>query len=123
MEKVRERIEEVDEELKLGNICENEGDELRKNLIQEIVGEKERMEELNLPEKAPKKRMNKEDKIIYNRKVMSQEEVSSYKEVNEEEEKHDIQKRNLNEILIETKPSKFPLYPEADDNISGDNQY
>jgi hypothetical protein len=48
------------------------------------------MEELNLPEKAPKERMNKEDEIVYNRRVMSQEDVLSYKEVSLEEEKHAV---------------------------------
>jgi hypothetical protein len=39
---IREKvIEEIDEELKLGNICENEGDAERENLIQELVSEKE----------------------------------------------------------------------------------
>jgi hypothetical protein len=80
------------------------------------------MKELNLPEKAPKEKMNKEDKERYNRKIMLQEEVSSYKEVEMEEEKHEIQRRNLNEILIEKKRSEFPLDPEADENNSGINQ-
>jgi hypothetical protein len=67
--------------------------------------------------------MSKEDKVIYNRKVMSQEEVSSYKDVKEVEEIHDIQKQGRNnEILIVMKPDKFPLNPEADENNSGNNQ-
>jgi hypothetical protein len=121
---IREKvIREIDEELKLGNVCENEGDEERKNLIQEVAEEKERMEELNLPGRAAKERMNKEDKIVYNRKVMSQEDVSSYKEVSEVEERHVIQKQELNnEILIVVKTSKFPLNPEAEEDNSGNNQ-
>jgi hypothetical protein len=81
------------------------------------------MEELNLPEKAAKEKMNKEDRLVYNKKVMAQEEVSSYKEVEEVEEKHDTQRQDLNnEILIVRKPSEFPLNPEAEENNSGNNQ-
>jgi hypothetical protein len=45
-------IEEVDDELKLGKIYENERDAERKNLMQELVEEKERKNEQNLPEEA-----------------------------------------------------------------------
>jgi hypothetical protein len=122
--KIREKvIEEIDEELELGNIYENEGDEERKKLIQELAGEKERMEELNLPERANKEKMNKEDLLIYNKKIMLQEEVSSYRDGVEFEEKHKIQmQESSKEILIVKKPIKYPLDPGADDNNSGNNQ-
>jgi hypothetical protein len=122
--KIREKvIEEIDEELKLGNIYENEGDEERNNLIQELVEEKVRMEELNLPERANKEEMTEEDLLIYNKKIMPHEEVSSYRDVVEVEEKHEIQMQvSSKEILIIKKPIKYPLDPGADDNISGDNQ-
>jgi hypothetical protein len=92
-------------------------------LVLELVNEKGRMNELNLPEKAEKEKMNRVDKVVYNKKVMSQEEVSSYKEVEEVEEKHDIRRQELNnEILIVRKPSEFPLNPEAEEKNSGNNQ-
>jgi hypothetical protein len=121
---IREKvIMEIDEELRLGNICENEGDKERKNLVQEVAEEKERMEELNLPEVAAKERMNKQDKMTYNRKAMLQEDVYSYKEVNKVKEKHVQQRQEVNNgIEIIFKPSKFLPDPEADDEISGNNQ-
>jgi hypothetical protein len=122
--KIAERIiEDIDEELKLGNIYENEGDAERKNLIQELVMEKERMNELNLPEEAINEEMREEEFLIYKNKVMKQEDVADYKEVSEVEEKHYIEKPNLsNEIVINTKPNEHPLDPEAEDNNLGGKQ-
>jgi hypothetical protein len=121
---IREKvIMKIDEDLRLGNICENEGDKERKNLVQEVAEEKGRMEELNLPEMAAKERMSKQDKMAYNRKAMLQEDVCSYKEVSDVEEKHVIQRQETNnEIAIILKPSKFLPDPEADENISWNNQ-
>jgi hypothetical protein len=114
-------IEEIDKELKLGRIGENEGEEEKSNLIQELAEEKERMEELNLPERASKEEMEVGDKEKYDRKSMSQEDVSNYKEVEITEERRDVQKRSKKEILIKMKPSAFPLDPEADEDNSGNN--
>jgi hypothetical protein len=58
---------------------------------------------------------------IYNNKVMNQEEVANYKEVQEEEEMHLIERPNQKkEIVIIRKPSEHPLFPEADENNFGD---
>jgi hypothetical protein len=81
------------------------------------------MNELIVPEEANKEKMNKEDFKVYNQRVMSQEEITSYKDVVETEEVHEIQRQDTNkEILIIRKPSKHPLDPVAEDHIMGDNQ-
>jgi hypothetical protein len=52
------------------------------------------MNELNLPEEAINDTMNDDEFEIYNNKVMNQEEVADYKEVQEEEELHQIERLN-----------------------------
>jgi hypothetical protein len=116
-------IESVEEALKLGQIYENEGDAERKNLVLGLVEEKERMNELNLSEEAIDDTMNDNDFEIYNNKVMNQEEVTDYREVQEEEESHQIERpENTKEIAIIRKSSEHPLIPEADDNNFGDKE-
>jgi hypothetical protein len=113
----------VDEELKSGSIYENEGDAERKNLVIELADEKERMNELNLPEEAIDDKMDDEVFEIYNNKVMNQEEVADYKEVQEEEETHLIERSNQKkEIVIIMKPSEHPLFPKADKNNIGTDE-
>jgi hypothetical protein len=63
-----EIIESVDEELKLGSIYDNEGDAERRSLIQELIEEKERMNELNLPQEAISDKMGDDIFEIYNNK-------------------------------------------------------
>jgi hypothetical protein len=64
--------------------------------------------------------MEEEDFTIYNNKVMKQDEVVDYKEVQEVEDKHLIDKPNqMKEIAIQMKPSECPLIPIADDNNYG----
>jgi hypothetical protein len=54
---------------------------------------------------------------------MNQEEVIDYREVQEEEELHTIERPNLNnEIVIIMKPSEYPLFPIADENNYGDDE-
>jgi hypothetical protein len=61
--------------------------------------------------------------LIYNNKLMNQEEVADYREVQEEEESHTIERPNQkNEIVIIKKPSEHPLFPEADENNFGDDE-
>jgi hypothetical protein len=61
------------------------------------VEEKERMNELNLPEEAVDDEMQDDDFFIYNNKVKKQEEMIDYKEIQEvKEEKHSIERPNLN---------------------------
>jgi hypothetical protein len=104
-----EIIESEGEELKLGSIYENEGNIERKNLVLELVEEKIRMNELNLPEEAVNDEMKEDDFEIYNNKVMNQEEVADYKEVQEEEESHLVERPSqIKEIVIIRKPSEHP---------------
>jgi hypothetical protein len=93
-----------------------------KNLIQELVDEKERMNEINLPEEAIDDKMNDDIFEIYNNKGMSQQEVADYREVQEEEETHLIERSNQKEIVIFLKPSEHRLFPEADENNFGDDE-
>jgi hypothetical protein len=116
-----EVIESVDEERKLGSIYDNEGDAERKKLIQELEEEKERMNELNLPQEAIDDNMDDEIFEIYNHKVMNQEEVADYGEV-QQEEAHLIERPNQNEIVIVMKPSEHPLFSEEEDNNFGDDE-
>jgi hypothetical protein len=119
---IREKvIQDIDEDLQMGKIGENEGEEENGNLIQELAMEKERMKELNLPENAPFDEMEEEQEEKYNRKSNLQSDVFSYKEVELEEEKHDIRKKNNKEILINLKPSAFPSDPETEEETSGIN--
>jgi hypothetical protein len=67
-----EIIESVDEELKLGSIYESKDDAERRNSVLELVEEKVRMNELNLPEEAVNDEMKDDDFEIYNNKVMNQ---------------------------------------------------
>jgi hypothetical protein len=118
-----EIIESVDEELKIGTIYENEGDAERRNLVLELVEEKARMNELNLPEEAVNDEMKEDDFEIYNNRVMNQDEVTDYKEVQEEEECHLIERPNLiKEIVIIRKPSEHPLFPEAEEKNLRDEE-
>jgi hypothetical protein len=81
------------------------------------------MNELNLPEEAVNDEMKEDDFEIYNNKVMNQEEVADYKEVQEEEELRLIEKPNqTKEIVIIRNPSEHPLFPEADENNLGDEE-
>jgi hypothetical protein len=112
-----EIIESTGEELKLESIYENEGDAEPKNLVLELVEEKVRMNELNLPEEAVNDEIKEDDFEIYNNKVMNQEEVTDYKEVQEEEESHLIKRPNqIKEMVIIMKPSERPLFSEAEEN-------
>jgi hypothetical protein len=64
------------------------------------------MNELNLPEEAVDDEMKEDDFEIYNDKVMNQEEIADYKEV-QEDESHRIERpKQNNEIVIIRKPSK-----------------
>jgi hypothetical protein len=70
--------------------------------------------------RSKKEKMKKEDHQIYNDRVMLQEEKSSYKEVEEYEERHDIERQGVNkEILINRKPSEHQLDPVAEDHNMG----
>jgi tellurite resistance protein len=89
----------------------------------ELVDEKERMNELNLPEEAIEDKTDDEIFEIYNNRVMNQEEVIDYREVQEEEELHTIEKPDPNnEIVIIMKPIENPLFPVADENNYGDDE-
>jgi hypothetical protein len=104
----------------LGSIYENEGDTERKDLVLELINEKERMNEINLPENVIEVTIDDDDFEIYNNKVMNQEEVADYKEV-QEEESHQIEPpEKAKEIVIIGKPSEHLLIPEADENNLGD---
>jgi hypothetical protein len=118
-----EIIESVDEELKLESIYENEGDAERRNFVLELVEEKVRTNELNLPEEAVNDEMKEDDFEIYNSKVMNQEEVADYKEVQEEGKSHLIEKPSqIKEIGIIRKSSEHPAFPDADENDLGDEE-
>jgi 23S rRNA-/tRNA-specific pseudouridylate synthase len=82
------------------------------------------MNELNLPEEAVNNERKEDDFEIYNNKVISQEEVADYKEVQEvQEELHQIERPyQTKEIVIVRKPSEHPVIPEADDNNFGDEE-
>jgi hypothetical protein len=109
--------------LKLGTSYDNEDDEERKNLILELVEEKERMKELNLPEEVVDDEMEDQNFEIYNNRVKNQEDVADYKEVFQDEESHQIERPNMNnEIVIIRKPNEHPLIPEAGDNNFGDHE-
>jgi hypothetical protein len=115
-----EIIELTDEELRLGSIYENECDAEQKNLVLELVEEKVRMNELNLPEEAVNDEMKEDYFESYNNKVMNQEEIADYKEVQEEEEFHLIERPNqIKEIIIIKKPSEHPLFPRERKIILG----
>jgi hypothetical protein len=102
--------------LKLGSAYENEGDAERRNLVFELVEEKARMNELNIPEEAVSDEMKEVDFEMCKNKVMSQEEVADYKEV-QEEESHVIERPNqFKEIVIIRKPSEHPLFTEEEEN-------
>jgi hypothetical protein len=75
--------------------------------------EKERKNELNLLEDACNDEIQDDDFMIYNNKVMKEEEVSDYKEVQEiREETHQIEKPNFeNEIPIIRRPGEHSLNP------------
>jgi hypothetical protein len=78
--------------LKLGTVYENEEDSRRGSMILEIGEQKERIKELNDPQNRDRTKMNEEDLLKENEKVMMQEEFIDYKEVMLEEEVHQIQK-------------------------------
>jgi glucose-6-phosphate-specific signal transduction histidine kinase len=83
---------------------------------------RERKKELDLPEETMKDAMDDDDFEIYNNKEKKQEEVTDYKEV-QEEELHQIEKpTQTKEIVIIMRPSKYPLFPEAEDNNFGDKE-
>jgi hypothetical protein len=80
------------------------------------------MNELNLPQEGIEDKMDDEIFEIYNNKVMNQDEVIDYREV-QEEESHTIERPNQNnEIIIVMKPSEHPLFPKADENNFGDDE-
>jgi hypothetical protein len=107
----------------LGSIYENEGDAKRKNLVLDLVEEKVRMNEVNLPEEAVNDEMKEDDFEIYNNKVMNQEEVTDYKEVQEGGESPKIERPNqIKEIVIIKKGSEHPLFLEAEENNLGDKE-
>jgi phosphoribulokinase len=82
------------------------------------------MNELNLPGEAANDEKEKENFEIYNNRVMNQEELTSYKEVQEEEEFHRIERPVTNkEIVIIRKSSEHPLLFEAEDNDFGDQEW
>jgi hypothetical protein len=77
------------------------------------------MNELNLPEEA----MDDDEFEIYSSKVMNQKEVVDYKEVQEEEESHQVERPGKSkEIAIIRKPSGHSLILEADKNNFGDQE-
>jgi hypothetical protein len=76
-----------------------------------LADEKERTNELNLPQEAIDDIIDDDVFEIYNNKVMNQ----------EEEETHLIERPNQKEIVIIRKPSEHPLFPEADQNNFGDD--
>jgi hypothetical protein len=81
------------------------------------------MNELNLPQEGIDDIMDDEIFEIYNNKVMNQEEVIEYREVQEEEESITIERPNQNnEIAIIMKPSEHSLFLEADENNFGDDE-
>jgi hypothetical protein len=81
------------------------------------------MNELNLPKEAVNNELEEEDFEVYNNRVIDQEEITSYKEVTEEEKSHLIERPISNkEIVIVRKWSEHPLFPEAEDNNFGDHE-
>jgi hypothetical protein len=89
----------------------------------ELADEKERMNELNLSEEAMDDKMDDDIFGIYNNKVINQKEFADYREVQEDEESHLIERPNQKkEIVIVMKPSEHPLFPGEDDNNFGDDE-
>jgi hypothetical protein len=93
-------------------------------MILDTGDEKERINELSDSQNADRTKMNEEDCMEYNEKVMMQEEVIDYKEVMLEGEVHQIQKNKNSrrkEIII-VLPSERPSTSEMEETNSERNE-